>query len=105
MLVDSGKVDALALSAPTLRWMVASKQVHQAEWVEPTSIVSREDGLKTGYIAFAFRKEDTALRAAWDQQLKRFLGSEEHLRLVRPFGVRREDLPAGVNDSNSSKSP
>jgi len=49
-----------------------------------------------GYGAFAFRKSDGALRDAFNRELEEFLGSEEHLDLVAPFGFTEDQLPDGV---------
>ena len=43
-----------------------------------------------GYGGFAFRREDEALRQAFDEQLASFLGSDEHRALVEPFGFTPE---------------
>jgi hypothetical protein len=49
-----------------------------------------------GYGAFAFRKDDVALRAAFDEALETYLGSDEHLDLVEPFGFGTHTLPGDV---------
>ena len=46
-----------------------------------------------GYGAFAFRKDDLTLRDAVNQELAEFVGSDEHLALVGPFGFTRDELP------------
>ncbi|HEY0996496.1 MAG TPA: ectoine/hydroxyectoine ABC transporter substrate-binding protein EhuB [Gemmatimonadaceae bacterium] len=50
----------------------------------------------TGEGAFAFRLGDPLLRRAVDEELRRFVGSPAHLRLVAPFGITRADLPRRV---------
>ena len=42
---------------------------------------------------FAFRPEDEDLRAAWNVELRRFIGSSEHVALVAAFGFSAEELP------------
>jgi polar amino acid transport system substrate-binding protein len=52
------------------------------------------DGVEAwGYGAFAFRKRDRALRDAWNLALDAYVGSAEHLSLVRPFGFTGRELP------------
>lgn len=51
--------------------------------------VFADDPAHAGYGAFAFRPEDAALCDAVNGVLKGWLGSEEHLRLVAPFGFGR----------------
>jgi polar amino acid transport system substrate-binding protein len=46
-----------------------------------------------GHGGFAFRKEDTALYEAFNAELKEFIGSEEHIALVTPFGFGEGYLP------------
>jgi polar amino acid transport system substrate-binding protein len=53
-----------------------------------------------GYGAFAFRKEDKALRDAFDKALADFVGSEKHLELVEPFGFTRNELPGNVTSAS-----
>lgn len=51
-----------------------------------------DDPAHTGYGAFAFRKSDQDLRDAANAALKEWLGSEEHLQTVAPFGFDRSNL-------------
>ena len=89
--VQHGAVDALALSRPSLRWALAQMKEPQVELICPEDGPGGPGGASYG--AFAFRMEDGALRAAWDAELERFLGSGEHLALVRRFGFGEGDLP------------
>lgn len=47
---------------------------------------------RAGYGALAFRPQDEALRDAVNAELKQWLGSEEHLKAVEPFGFDRSNL-------------
>ena len=91
MLVDSRKADGLALSAPTLHWMVSKHEVTQSEVADPFE--GSSGGGNPNLVAFAFRKESVALCEAWNEQLSRFLGTEDHAKLVRQFGVLASDVP------------
>jgi hypothetical protein len=46
------------------------------------------------YGAFAFRKADKGLMREFNSILKQFIGTPEHLALVRRFGITAADLPA-----------
>lgn len=51
-----------------------------------------DDPAHTGYGALAFRKSDQDLRDAVNGVLKEWLGSEEHLKTVAPFGFDKSNL-------------
>jgi polar amino acid transport system substrate-binding protein len=91
--VRTGQADALALSAPTLRWM----SLHPVSGLtEMAALVAEPTGGSAPPPArggFVFRREETALLQAWDAELARFLGSEEHRRLVAAFGFSPAELP------------
>lgn len=91
--VLSGHADALALSAPTIRWMVMNPVAGLTEMAEPFQMAAGDMTLQRAAGGFAFRKEDRALCRAWDEELSRFIGSEEHRRLVRDFGFNAVELP------------
>ena len=46
-----------------------------------------------GYGGFAFRKEDQELRAAFNENLAEFVGSDAHWALVKPFGFGPDMAP------------
>jgi polar amino acid transport system substrate-binding protein len=52
----------------------------------------QDDPAHTGYGALAFRKEDKDLRDAVNGVLKEWVGSEQHLHAVAPFGFDRTNL-------------
>jgi polar amino acid transport system substrate-binding protein len=43
--------------------------------------------------AIALRKEDTDLYEAFNSELKKFIGTPEHVALVTPFGFGEDYLP------------
>lgn len=95
LLIASGQAEALALSLPTLQWMLSSGNAGETEIAVPF-----ERGGSGGevdapqYSAFAFRKNDNALRKAWNRVMERYVGSPGQLETVRPFGFSEADLPA-----------
>ncbi|AXO63762.1 ectoine/hydroxyectoine ABC transporter substrate-binding protein EhuB [Pseudomonas sp. phDV1] len=52
----------------------------------------KDDPAHTGYGALAFRPEDKELRDAVNAQLKEWIGSEEHLATVGPFGFDQSNI-------------
>lgn len=96
-----GTVDGVALSAVSLRHLLASHAVAGVELAEPFEVP--EDGAGVGRPAFVFRKSDEPLAARVDQALDRFLGSETHRSLVQRFGFGVGDLPAAIGDLAESR--
>ena len=87
--VKAGRADAAALTALSIADM-ASKN----EGVESTKPFGEVAGKSVvGHGAVAFRKEDTDLYEAFNAELKKFIGSEEHLALVTPLGFGADYLP------------
>lgn len=52
----------------------------------------KDDPSHTGYGALAFRPEDKDLRDAVNAELKKWLGTKEHLATVKPFGFDQSNL-------------
>lgn len=52
----------------------------------------KDDPAHTGYGALAFRPEDKDLRDAVNAELKKWIGSEEHLATVKPFGFDQSNI-------------
>lgn len=101
--VREGEADALALSAPTLRWMVAHPLAGLTELAEPFEDADPNPIVQRSMGGFAFRKRDRALVTAWNAELDHFIGSPEHLRLVNEFGFSLEDIP--IPQSTGGKPP
>ncbi|KAG1387047.1 hypothetical protein G6F58_013718 [Rhizopus delemar] len=49
-----------------------------------------------GYGAYAFRTDDKAFADAFNAELAKYIGTDEHKKLVAPFGFTSEELPQGV---------
>lgn len=95
-----GAVDAFALSAPSLQWMMRAGGARVGELAEPFAPPADAPGVAEG--GFAFRLEDRELREAWDRTLADFVGSPEHRRLVEPFGFTTAELPGPGGAGESS---
>ena len=87
--VQAGRADAAALTALSIADM-ASKN----DGVEVDRALRQVAGKSVvGHGAVGFRKEDTDLYEAFNAELKKFIGSDEHIALVTPFGFGEDFLP------------
>ncbi len=96
VVVEVGSADGLALSSPSLHWMMMQKREHRAEIAVPFDQPSSVLTGRLGYGAFVFRKKDNTLQSAWNDVQKGFIGSSEHLRLLRSFGFTEGELPGSI---------
>jgi polar amino acid transport system substrate-binding protein len=87
--VQAGRADAAALTALSI-----ANMAKKGEGVESTKPFGEIAGKSIkGHGGFGFRKEDKELLAAFNEQLKKFIGSPEHIALVEPFGFGKDYLP------------
>lgn len=93
--VKSGRVSAAALTALTAASIAAKDDA--LERASPFTFI-HEGRAYRGEGAFGFRRQDAALRDAVDVVLSRFIGTDEHLMLVAPFGFDRTTLPQKTAD-------
>lgn len=87
-----GRADGLALSAPTVV-LLGRLYPDELEAARPFTQPVIDGKPVAGLCAFGFRKEDSALAARVNEQLRAFIGTPEHLALVRPFGFDASNLP------------
>ncbi|MFL5260542.1 MAG: ectoine/hydroxyectoine ABC transporter substrate-binding protein EhuB [Hyphomicrobiales bacterium] len=87
--VQSGRADAAALTALSIANM--AKKGEGVESIKPFGEVAGKS--VKGHGGFGFRKEDTDLYKAFNDQLKAFIGTPEHIALVEPFGFGKDYLP------------
>src|SRR3954451_18044040 len=87
--VQSGRADAAALTALSIADM--AKKGEEVESTKPFGEVAGKS--VKGHGGFGFRKDDKALYTAFNDQLKKFIGSPEHIALVEPFGFGKDYLP------------
>lgn len=85
--VRAGRADAAVGTQLTMKGL-ASKGGEKVEAISDFT----DDPSHTGYGALAFRPEDKALRDAVNAEMKKWLGSEEHLKTVAPFGFDRSNV-------------
>jgi len=94
--VESGLAAGLALSSPTIHFMARRHALGVTEVAEPFTPPARTGGRLEGFGAVAFRSADGDLCGAWNRQLKEFVGSEAHRRLMAQFGFTEGELPSGA---------
>lgn len=90
-LVAAGRADALLLSRPTVRWMAEEAARDGRADVESAEPFEAPAEL-TGRVAFAFRRRDEELRAAWDEALEVYLRGDDYRELAGRFGF--DPLPS-----------
>jgi polar amino acid transport system substrate-binding protein len=87
--VKAGRADAAALTALSIADMASKNE--EVESTKPFGEVAGKSVV--GHGAVAFRKEDTDLYEAFNAELKKFIGSPEHIALVTPIGFGADYLP------------
>ncbi len=87
--VQAGRADAAALTALSIADM--AKKGEGVELTKPFGEVAGKS--VKGHGGFGFRKDDKELYQAFNEQLKKFIGSPEHIALVEPFGFGKDYLP------------
>lgn len=90
----NGQVEALTLSAPTIQQLAE----HNSDLQRAMPFAPHAGAVSCG--AFAFRLTDKKLRDHFDRALRDFIGSEEHIRLLQPFAMNKENLPGRMQTRN-----
>ncbi|WP_207398937.1 ectoine/hydroxyectoine ABC transporter substrate-binding protein EhuB [Bremerella alba] len=103
--LKGGQIDAVAATDLTVNDLLqkqASDEIEKAKDFQDPVI----DGQTIrGYGAFGFRQEDVALRQRFNEELAKFIGSPEHLQLVKEFGFDETTLPGDVTAKELSEAP
>ncbi len=89
----TGRVDAIAATVLTANDLLHKLNSRGIERARPFHDPVIDGAPVRGYGAFAFRKCDTPLVQEFNRRLAEFIGTPEHLELVKPFGFSRETLP------------
>lgn len=95
--VQAGRADAYAATALTINDLMGKTQAGSGlEKADPfTDPVIDGKGVR-GYGAYAFRTDDKAFADAFNAEMAKFIGTDEHKKLVAPFGFTDAELPQGV---------
>jgi len=94
--VQAGRADAYAATAMTVNDLMNKTAAGDLAKAEPFTDPVVDGKSVRGYGAFAFRKEDQAFVDAFNAELAKFIGSEEHAKAVQPFGFTKEELPGDM---------
>lgn len=94
--VQAGRADAYAATAMTVNDLMNKTAAGDLEKAEPFTDPVIDGKSVRGYGAFAFRKDDQAFVEAFNAELAKFIGTEEHAKLVEPFGFTKAELPGDV---------
>lgn len=94
--VRTGRVDAFAATTLTVTDLLRKAADDALEQADPFHDPVVNGRVARGYGAFGVRIADTDLVAELNRQLSNFLGTKEHLDLVRPFGFTEATLPGEV---------
>lgn len=94
--VRAGRADAYAATALTIGDLMTKVTDQPVERAEPFTDPVIEGADVRGYGAYAFRKEDQAFADAFNAELAKLIGSDEHRKLVEPFGFSKAELPGDV---------
>ncbi|GAB3207161.1 ectoine/hydroxyectoine ABC transporter substrate-binding protein EhuB [Marinactinospora thermotolerans] len=95
-LLETGRIDAVALTAISLRWML-DQRGGPFEVTEGFFPIDQETGEEIiGGGGFAVRPADTDLRDAFNGVLADFKDSGRLLEIIEPFGFTEEELPGDL---------
>ncbi|MGH6945360.1 MAG: ectoine/hydroxyectoine ABC transporter substrate-binding protein EhuB [Geminicoccaceae bacterium] len=92
--VQAGRADAFALTSLSIRRL--ADEADGVEMGKPFGEVAGQN--VTGHGGFAFRKEDQAFLDEFNKHLTEFIGTQEHLDLVAPFGWTKDELPTKTTE-------
>lgn len=84
-LVGAGRADALALSAPSVRWL-ARPAADAGEPEFEAVVFPPMEARDAGRVAYAFRKRDRRLCAAWDRALAEFMAGSRYREIATRYG-------------------
>jgi polar amino acid transport system substrate-binding protein len=90
------RVDAFAGTSLTVNSLLTRAKAPGIERAVPFRDPVIQGRPVRGYGAFAFRKDDVKLIAAFDAGLARYIGTPEHQAAVKPFGFTAAELPGKI---------
>lgn len=91
--LQTGRMDAVAATVLTANRLLRKGDDEGIQKAKPFRDPVIDGKTVKGYGAFGFRKGDDEFRRAFDRELEKFLGTEQHLELVRPFGFSEDTTP------------
>jgi polar amino acid transport system substrate-binding protein len=103
--LQSGRVQAITMTGPSLQSMLESASDDQIERVKDFKQPVIDGKSVRGYGATAFRMEDKAFRDAFNAELKKLKESGELLKILKKFGFTEEELPGDMKAEALCKGP
>lgn len=94
--VGAGRVDAYAGTSLTINNIIEKAEDENLEKAEPFTDPVIGGRQIIGYGAFGIRKGDKDLIEEFNKHLDDFIGSDEHLSTVEPFGFTESELPGDI---------
>ena len=90
--VEAGRADAFALTSLAIGEIVEARGSDAGlAKTDAFSMIAGEN--VKGHGGFGFRNEDAEFVDEFNQKLTEFIGTEEHLALIEPFGFGKDELP------------
>jgi polar amino acid transport system substrate-binding protein len=90
--VEAGRADAFALTSLAIGEIVEARGSDAGlAKTDAFSMIAGEN--VKGHGGFGFRNEDAEFVDQFNQKLAEFIGTEEHLALIEPFGFGKDELP------------
>ena len=103
--LQADRVDAVAATVPTHKDILAKAGDPGLEIAQPFT-QPKVDGRTAGLCsALGFRQEDAAFLRKFNRALEAFIGSEQHLGIVRPFGFGEQNMPGGHTTEQLCRPP
>jgi polar amino acid transport system substrate-binding protein len=90
--LEQGRIGAFGLTSITLKDILKENPDTDVELTEPfTPVIDGKEQLGCG--GAVFRKKDTDMRQAFNEELAKLRGSGELLKIIKPFGFGPETTP------------
>jgi polar amino acid transport system substrate-binding protein len=101
----TGRVDAVAATDLTANDLLRKSGDVEIERAAPFADPVIDGKSVQGFGAFGFRQSDDAFRQEFNRRLAEFIGTKEHLELVREFGFSKETLPGDATAEEIIRGP
>jgi polar amino acid transport system substrate-binding protein len=90
--VEAGRADAFALTSLAIGEIVEARGSDAGlAKTDAFSMIAGEN--VKGHGGFGFRNEDAEFVDEFNQKITEFIGTEEHLAMIEPFGFTKDELP------------
>lgn len=101
--LESGRVDAITMTGPTLESALATANAKNIDRVEDFTQPTVDGESIRGYGAAAFNPEDDDLKKAYNEALQKLKDSGRLLEIISEFGFTEADLPGDMTTEQLCK--